>query len=237
MFRTAVWFLGFGSSLVFFMPMLIRLSQLKDASERAKLADGYAKKWSKFLLWIAGAKVIVIGEEKIPVGEAVVYVANHQSNFDIPLILAHLPKNKGFIAKVETLKIPLVWRWMKHMKCVFIDREDMRQQVKAIGEGIAYIKSGQSMVIFPEGTRSATGHLGDFKPGSLKLATKSGATIVPIAIDNSMGLMKKGSNIIKPSHVTLKVLDPISITPEMNRETPELAANIRAQIERSLFMN
>lgn len=206
----------------------------KVEKDQIQMADRMARQWSGFLLWVAGAKVEVLGASKIPTSEAIVYVANHQSNFDIPLMLNKLPHTKGFIAKIETRKIPLVRTWMSFLKCVFIDRSDIRQQVKALGEGIENIKNGQSMVIFPEGTRSPDGELGDFKPGSLKLATKSKAKIVPVAILNSRGLMGKKDWKIKSAEVKLVVCDPMEMTDAMNRETTELANQIKNIIENEM---
>lgn len=237
MIRTLVWFLGFWLSLIYFMPMLLKANKMDSLEKRREFADQMARKWSQFLLKLAGAEVVVENIEKIPVEGSVVYIANHQSNFDIPLMIAHMPKSKGFIAKIETLKIPLVRTWMRHMQCVFMDRSDMRQQVRSITEGVAHLKSGQSIVIFPEGTRSADGRLGEFKAGSFKLATKSGSTIVPVAIVNSMGLMKKGEKTIKSAMVRLVICDPIEITSEMNKETSELCEIVKLRIEEELIRN
>lgn len=234
MIRTIIWFLGFWGSLLFYMPYLHKAKKMDSIEERRQYADEKAKKWSLFLLKLAGAEVEIIGQEKVPVEGSVVYIANHQSNFDIPLMIGHMAKTKGFIAKVETQKIPLVRSWMSFMQCVFIDRDDIRQQVRAISEGVSNLKSGQSIVIFPEGTRSPDGTLGDFKAGSLKLATKSGAPIVPVAIFNSMGLMKKGEKTIRKAKVKLWICDPIFITPEMNRETGALAEMVKSNIQDAL---
>lgn len=234
MIRTIIWFMGFWGSLLFYMPFLYKAKKIDSVEARRTYADEKAKKWSLFLLKLAGANVEVIGQEKLPEESSVVYIANHQSNFDIPLMIGHMTKTKGFIAKVETKKIPLVRSWMAFMQCVFIDRDDIRQQVRAISEGVANIKNGQSIVIFPEGTRSSDGRLGVFKAGSLKLATKSGAPIVPVAIYNSMGLMKKGEKTIRKAKVKLFICDPIYITPEMNRETGALAERVKSNIQEAL---
>jgi len=205
-----------------------------DADEQMRFADKMARKWSMSLLNLAGCEVNVLGGEKIPDDRAVLYVCNHQSNFDIPLMIAYMPKTKGFMAKIETLKLPMVRSWMKHMRCVFMDRSDMRKQVKSISEGIKILKDGQSLVLFPEGTRSPDGELGEFKAGGLKLATKSGATIVPVTINHSKEIMKKGSLLIRPAKVTLTVNDPIEITDEMNRDTITLTESIKSIIESAL---
>ncbi|MDW7660366.1 MAG: lysophospholipid acyltransferase family protein [Bacillota bacterium] len=234
MIRTIIWFAYFWLILIVYMPFLWFAQRIENVDERAAYADRKARYWAEHLLALAGAHVTVTGSEKIPENGAVVYVANHQSNFDIPLMIAFTPKPKGFIAKVEILKMPMIRSWMQHMRCVFIDRDNIRQQVKAISEGVATLKSGHSMIIFPEGTRSKDGTIGEFKAGSLKLATKSGATIVPVAIHNSIGLMQKGSFIIHPSEIKMIICDPIEITAEMNKDTHGLAESIRTMIEKEI---
>ncbi len=235
MLRTVIWFIYFWVSLLFYIPSYFKAKSIKNSSEQMQYADKKARQWMSSLLSLAGCKIEIIGLEKIPMDTAVLYVGNHQSNFDIPLMLTQLPKSKGFIAKIETLKMPFVSDWMKYMRCVFMDRNDIRQQVKGISEGIGYLKEGQSIVLFPEGTRSESGALGDFKPGGLKLATKSGVPIVPVTIKGSIDLMRKGSFKIKPSKVVIIVSDPIEITDEMNKDTKGLTETIKSIIHSNLI--
>ncbi len=229
MIRTIVWFAYFWLSLIGLMPALIKANKMTE-KEKLEFADQKARRWSSQLLKLAGCKVEVIGLEHIPENTAVLYVCNHQSNFDIPLAISHLPKTKGFIAKIELLKMPIVRDWMKHMKCIFMDRSDIRQQVKGISQGVQFLKTGQSMTIFPEGTRSPDGEVKAFKPGGLKLATKSGVPIVPVTIRNSKKIMKKGSLLIKPADVKLIISEPIWIDKEMNKETVALTESVKTII-------
>lgn len=236
MFRTIIWFVFFWGKLVVYLPSYFKAKNMKDLDARSQFADKMARSWMGELLKLAGCKVTVIGIEKVPTDRAVLFVSNHQGNFDIPLMITQLPGKKGFIAKVETLKLPIVRDWMRFMNCVFMDRADIRQQVKSISEGVNILKSGHSMVLFPEGTRSPDGNLLDFKPGGLKLATKSGAPIIPVTINNSMNLMKKGTMKITPAHITIIISDPIEITDEMNRETLKLSEEVKAIIQKSLIL-
>ncbi len=235
MFRTIYWFICFWVKLVLLLPSYFKAKKIEDLEERSQFADKKARDYMGSLLRIAGCETTVIGLENIPKDQSVLFVCNHQSNFDIPLMITQLPGKKGFIAKIETLKLPIIRDWMKFMYCVFMDRDDIRQQVKGISEGVKTLKSGHSMVLFPEGTRSPNGNLLNFKPGGLKLATKSGAAIVPVTINNSMSLMKKGSFKIKPAKVTIIISSPIEITEEMNRDTIKLTEEIKAIIQNSLM--
>jgi len=234
MLRTLIWFLFFWTKLIVYLPSYYKAAKMKDLDLRSQYADKMARKWMGELLKLAGCKVTVIGLEKVPLDKPVLYVSNHQGNFDIPLMITQLPGKKGFIAKIETLKLPIVRDWMRFMNCVFMDRTDIRQQVRCITEGVNILKSGHSMVLFPEGTRSKDGHLLDFKPGGLKLATKSGVPIIPVTINNSMNLMKKGTYKITPAEVTIIISDPIEITDEMNRETIKLTEEVKSIIGKSL---
>ena len=118
----------------------------------------------------------IVSGGKYPFGY-LVFVANHQSDFDIPLIAAYAGKPLGFVAKKEMKKVPIVRDWMEMIKCSFIDRDSARKSMEAILKAIETVKSGHSMVIYPEGTRNK-GYLElEFKAGSFKLATKSHASL------------------------------------------------------------
>jgi 1-acyl-sn-glycerol-3-phosphate acyltransferase len=219
MIRTIIWFIWFWVSLIFTLPFLLwtRIldNQGKD-DQRIKVVNKTASLWSRSVVNLSGAKVTVEGLENLPEGP-VVFIGNHQGNFDIPILLSFIDKPKAFIAKIETLKLPFVSSWMRQMRCVFMDRNDIRQSITAINQGVQYLKEGYSMVIFPEGTRSGSVEMGEFKAGSFKLATKSGVPIVPIAINGSYNIMGKKSLIVKPAEVSVKILKPIE-TAKLSKE-------------------
>lgn len=231
MIRTIIWFLFFWIKLVLYIPSYYKAKKMHDPSDYADLK---AREWMGDLLKLAGCKVKVNGLEHIPKDQTVLFVCNHQSNFDIPLMITTLPGKKGFIAKIETLKLPFVRDWMRFMRCVFMDRSDLRKQVKSISEGIEILKSGHSMVLFPEGTRSPDGKLLEFKAGGFKLATKSGVPIIPVTINGSMHLMKKGTLKITPSEVEIIIGEAIVMTDEMNKETVKLSEEVKNIIMNTL---
>jgi 1-acyl-sn-glycerol-3-phosphate acyltransferase len=219
MIRTIIWFIWFWVSLIFTLPFLLWtkiLDKQGKEDQRIKVVNKTASVWSRSVVNLSGAKVTVEGLENLPEGP-VVFIGNHQGNFDIPILLSFIDKPKAFIAKIETLKLPFVSSWMRQMKCVFMDRNDIRQSITAINQGVQYLKEGYSMVIFPEGTRSGSVEMGEFKAGSFKLATKSGVPIVPIAINGSYNIMGKKSLIVKPAEVSVKILKPIE-TAKLSKE-------------------
>lgn len=188
--------------------------------------------WARFLIMMAGVRVKVYGGEKVPSEGPVLFISNHQGNFDIPVLLGYINKSKGFLAKIELTKIPIVHSWMQKMGCVFINRSDMRQSVKAIQQCAEVLKKGQSMVIFPEGTRSKGDTMAEFKKGSLRVAEKVKIPIVPVSISGTYKIMEANKNRIQPSDVTITISDPVfydKLSEEEKNNFHSLMRNIVAQ--------
>lgn len=190
--------------------------------------------WASFILKLSGCKVHVEGLENIPKDRAALFVANHQSNFDIPLLMSVIDTPKGFIAKKELENIPLLSKWMKYIQCVFMDRDNLRQSAESIVKGINILKSGYSMVIFPEGTRSKGGQHSDFKAGSFKLATKSKSLIVPVTIDGTYKVLEESNNKIKASNLKVIIHKPIDTTTLSKDELNTLHEDVQNIVFNSL---
>ncbi len=232
--RTAAFYVTFFGYLLFSFIHLKKAKMYNDPNKNVEEQDKFKhilpKKWARLLLKAAGTEVHVKGEENMPEG-AVLLVSNHEGNFDIPVLLGSLQKPFGFISKMEVKKIPIVSRWMEVMNCVFMDRKDRRQSIKAIREGIKIVKEGHSIVVFPEGTRSKGGPVGDFKAGSLRLAVDAEAPIVPIAIKGTSDLMEKNNNWIKSGKVVVSVLPAITHDQYKDMETKQLNAMLEEIIK------
>lgn len=237
MFRTIKWYVKFIGSLIIKKPYLKKADKL--------LADGKNQEYEEYVTenvssWAmkrmtdSGANVVVHGIENLPKDGSMLFVSNHQSNFDILLLLSYLPVSKGFVAKVELAKFPFINEWMKRIHCLFMDRHDIKQSAQIIIEGIKQLKSGINMVIFPEGTRSKTGELGEFKAGSFKLAVKSKRPLVPITIDGTRKIMEANNYKIKAETVNLYIHKPIDTTQLSKEEIAELPEKVKAIIEADL---
>jgi 1-acyl-sn-glycerol-3-phosphate acyltransferase len=164
----------------------------------------------RFILWLCGTKLTVIGEENVPKDEAVLYIGNHRSYFDIVITYARCPGLTGYIAKNAMAKVPLLSIWMRRLHCLFINREDVKEALKTILAGIDHIKNGISVCIFPEGTRNTTAEMMlPFKEGSFKIAEKTGCSIVPMAITNSAEIWENHFPKIKKTHVIVEYGKPI----------------------------
>ena len=163
----------------------------------------------KLMLKVAGVRLTVIGEENVPKDQAVLYVGNHRSYFDILLTYSRCPRLTGYVAKVEMLRYWLLRDWMKALYCLFLDREDIKAGLKTILQGIEYIKRGISICIFPEGTRNRTDEMMPFKEGSMKMAEKTGCPIIPMAITNSAEIFENHLPIVRPCRVIVEYGSPI----------------------------
>ncbi len=211
MLFTILYGIYFVINLLFFSTYLIIvypfLMIFKAKSSWEKLLFSSASLWARFVVYGTGSKVEVIGVEKIP-DRNVLFVSNHQSYFDIPVILGFLKRLVGFIAKIELKKVPVLNFWIKRIHCVFIDRKKLKEAGKFIEEGIENLRNGYNMVVFPEGTRSKSQKMKAFKPGSFRLAFESSIPIVPITLNNTYKIFEEKGKIQK-SNVKIIVHDPI----------------------------
>ncbi len=173
----------------------------------------------KLIMLLTGSKVTVIGEEHVPKDQAVLYIGNHRSYFDIVLTYARCPGLTGYVAKDSMKKIPLLSTWMERLYCLFLDRKNIKEGMKMILKGIEQIKGGISMCIFPEGTRNKDpeGPMLPFKEGSFKMAEKTGCPIIPMAITNTADIFENHIPWIRPANIILEYGEPIYVK-ELSKE-------------------
>lgn len=201
------------------------IKKFKGEEAANKYAGDSIRLWSKFTIDIIGIDLEVEGKENIPEGPCV-FIGNHTSILDIPVVYYASNKNIGFIAKKEILKTPILGYWLKKANCIPLDRENTREAIKAIAGGVENLKNGYSMMIFPEGTRSKDGKVGEFKKGSLKLATKAKVPVVPVAIDGAFKSFEKEREF-KPSKIKIIFSKPIETKSLTREEEKTLSGKIR----------
>lgn len=163
---------------------------------------------AKLTLRLAGITLDVRGRERIPMGRAAVFMANHQSNCDPPAIVTVLPPVL-ILVKQEFFRVPVLGRGMRLRGFVAVNRADRAQSIRAIEEAQRRLQSGQSFLVFPEGTRSPDGRLLPFKKGVFRMALRAGAPIVPVSISGSRRIMPKGQLAIRPGLVRVTFHTPI----------------------------
>jgi len=173
-----------------------------------------AKGWGRSLLWLCGIRARVAGLEHVDPSRIYLVMANHQSLFDIPFINAVMGIRIRFLAKKSLRLIPIFGWYLRQAGYFPIDRALVLSAYKMVERIIEIVKRGESVMIFPEGTRSRDGSLGEFKRGSLMAALKAGVPILPVAIDGSYNIMPRGTWLVRPTTVTLGIARPIMIRSE-----------------------
>lgn len=167
--------------------------------------------WARMILWVSGVKAEAFGTEHADPHSPKIYMSNHQSAFDIFVLLDKLRVNFKFILKQELMGIPILGFAMRRTGYIAIDRRDPRKAVVSMHEAARKIRGGASVLVFPEGTRSPDGQLGSFKKGGFHLALKAGCDIIPLTIVDSYRIMPKGTLRINRGRIVMVVGKPISV--------------------------
>jgi len=160
----------------------------------------------------SGIAFRVAGREHLPLDRSAVYCSNHQSNIDPPVLFEALHPRMHILYKAELDALPLLARAFRMGGFIPVDRRHKEAAMRSIDAGAASIRAGNSFLIFPEGTRSKTAELLPFKKGGFIMAIKAGAPIVPVAVQGGRDAMRKGSWIIRPVTVSIRVGEPIETT-------------------------
>ncbi len=189
--------------------------------------------WGSAVTKKAGIKVNVQGLENIPEGP-VVFVSNHQGNFDIPIFGTAIPTHQlAFVAKASLKKLPFYGNWIRDIRSVFMEREDARAALKAIQEGVDLLKKGFSLVMFPEGTRARSSNMAEFKKGSLRLATKAGVPVVPVTLNGSYKAFEE-KGLVCPCEVDFYIHPAIDTASLSKVEANDLAATVEQIVRTKL---
>lgn len=221
-----------GTLITFVIYALMRILFLKRAANAFMWAS--ARLWSRLITLFLGGKVTVYGKENLPVkgddGHHCI-VGNHESYLDITNILGFCKLRTGFVAKKELKAVPFLNIWMVAFGCTFIKRGGIKSSIDAINKAVKNIQKGVQMVIFPEGTRSKNGHIGEFKPGALKLAIRSKASIIPIAMTGSRSAFESRMRIKPFPRIKISILPLIDVKELTKEEKDGLALNLENQIK------
>jgi 1-acyl-sn-glycerol-3-phosphate acyltransferase len=169
------------------------------------------RRWAKMFCRIAGVRVKIEGTEKLRPDTGYIYCANHLSQFDIFSFQGYFPLNFRWLAKEELFKVPFLGRAMTNAGAIAINRSQGREALKSLQKAAERIKTGTSVLIFPEGTRSADGMLHPFKAGAMLIAIKAGVPIVPVAFIGSYSVLPKGAWLTRPGTITIRIGDPVTI--------------------------
>jgi 1-acyl-sn-glycerol-3-phosphate acyltransferase len=182
-------------------------------------------------LALTGIRVRIVGAEHLPLNRAAVYCANHESNVDPPVLFSALHPRMHILYKQEIDRIPILARAFRLGGFIPIDRRNKESAARSIERGAQSIRAGHSFLIFPEGTRSRTGELLPFKKGGFIMAIKAQAPIVPIAVQGGRAAMTKGSWVIRPVTVSIRVGRPVETEGLGIDERADVILRVRCAIE------
>lgn len=222
------------AALSFGVGIIITLLFAPFSKSKIKTFQVAAHRWSRFLMFFSGVRITLSGIENVPKDKPAVIAVNHQAAADILLVLAYLPTTFRFAIKKELFKIPVFGWYLRKAGYISIDRKSTLSAYRTVEMIIEVIKAGESVLIFPEGTRTRTGELGKFKRGSLFAALKSGAPIVPVAISGSFHIMPSGTWLLNPCPVKFSIAPPIEIKSEAdyNNKVEEIRSIIAEMLKK-----
>jgi 1-acyl-sn-glycerol-3-phosphate acyltransferase len=199
------------------------------------VCEAAPRRWSRLLLRAAGVRVVAENADSLQTPVPQIIVANHVSWFDVLAIAAATPRRYLFVAKKEVRRVPFLGRAADVCGHIYIDRSDHQaalESLAALRERLA--KERPVIIMFPEGTRSATGDLQPFKKGAFVLAIQAGADVVPTAILGSRAVMKKHSLLIHPGTITVRFGRPIEVGGMTMEERDRLMHDSREALARLL---
>jgi 1-acyl-sn-glycerol-3-phosphate acyltransferase len=200
-----------------------------DSSGR--LPNKISRCWARWLLRVSGVRLTVTGLEKINPHESYVFVANHRSYMDTPVVLASLPMEFRFFAKKGLFQIPFLGTHLNRAGHLAVPRGDARASVKTMTLGAELIRERKiSVLLFPEGGRSRTGAMREFKEGAAYIAIKGSVPVVPLGICGTRAVLPWGSARVRPGHVYLKIGDPISTTTMTLKDRQQLTETLVHQV-------
>ena len=202
---------------------------------RGSIYNFFVRLWSRVILIISGVKVKVTGLENVDKNQSYIIAANHQSHFDIPVLISFLPLSVRMIAKKELFRIPILGWSMYIAGHVSIDRESGKRALVSIKKASERIKRKKiSIVIYPEGTRSPDGEVGEFKKGSFRLVLESKLPVLPVSIIGSRNILPKNSLRINKGEVGVVIGEPIITENIEKRDINELKEKTRSEIIKNM---
>lgn len=215
--------------LTFFVSV-ISLFDLMWGRKSELKAQVFPRYWGRILCRLAGVKVRVEGFEHIDPDQTYIFAGNHVSQYDIFSFQGYFPHDFRWIAKKELFKIPLFGHAMHRVGYIPIDRSHGRQAMKSLEEAAKRIAGGSSVLIFPEGTRSADGRLHEFKAGAVLLAIKAGVPIVPLGFNGSREVLPKGKLLPCGGEIVIRIGPPIATDHFKSSDKQLLAGELQAAV-------
>ncbi|MFY0600001.1 MAG: 1-acyl-sn-glycerol-3-phosphate acyltransferase [Cyclobacteriaceae bacterium] len=181
------------------------------------------------ILWGCGVKLAVEGGDDLDDDESYVFVCNHLSTLDIPALFRAIPHNLHFVAKKELKWVPFIGWYMFANGMIFVDRSNRKKAIASLDRAGKLIKKGKDVLMFPEGTRSKSGEMAEFKKGPFMLATKADIAVVPVSIQGTEKVLPASHFELKPGKVLVRIGKPMRI--KADQDIKDYITEVRAEVE------
>lgn len=191
--------------IAFFTVIYSILSLFAIIIKNNRMYFALARSWSKVLLFFAGIKVKIEGKENIRKGISYIFISNHASHFDIPVLLSSLSDMLALVYKRELKKIPIFGFALGLSPHISIDRSHPKKAIESINTAVEKLETGSSVLVFPEGTRSLDGTMSEFKRGAFMIASRSGKPIIPVSVTGTFNILPRNEFNIRSGKVTVKI--------------------------------
>lgn len=237
--RTLVTMLVLAVVTTIFAAILVVAALIGIPNTPESLYDKLPRGWARAVLWAAGVKVRLHGMDRIDRHGTYIFICNHVSLFDILGLVARLPRN-NFVAKAELFKIPVFGPGMRVLGTVPMERENQKAAFGSYEIAAARIRSGSSVVVFPEGTRGTSYPIRRFKKGPFVLAIKAAAPIVPVVIYGTLDILPKGKLFLHPRDMDIYLLDAVPTAGMTYDDREQLARTVHDRMEtvmNDLYLN
>lgn len=231
--RMIMWYTVTMTCFIFTYPAIFYARYLHNKQEYDK-RDWYAHKFmsrlARFLFYVSGSRLTIVGSENIPKNRPVLFVSNHQGHMDSVVILGFIKKSKGFISITEFERFPIMGKWMEYMGSVFIERGNIRQTFLTINKAKDNLKRGQSMVVFPEGKLSDGNKVTEFERGWMLMIRNIKVPIVPITVSGSYKILAYDGKTMKPGRIQCTISEPIETDGLKKEDEQAFLENLRSII-------
>ena len=224
---TGVWIVITVSTVLFGLPAIVAAF----VPPRGEWFLRFARGWARTILFCARIPVKVLHPERLADGRSFVVVANHESFSDILVLLAKLPLSVRFLTKKSVFRVPVLGWSIRAAGFVPVDRGNRARSLTTVEAALALLKSGRSLVVFPEETRARTGELLPFKSGAALLAVRSGYPLLPVGIAGTRRALPRGTLAISPGPVAMAIGRPIEVAGRSARDRDEVTRQAREAIE------
>ncbi len=234
-----IWLFFLMLSTVVIGPIILLILLIPHVDSGARFTYRYlAVTWAWINLTLTGVRVKVLGREKVDRNKSYIVMTNHQSNLDVLALATRLPLQMRWIAKRELMKVPIFGIAIKRMGMIIIDRSDPDKAHESMKAADERIKSGLSIIIFPEGTRSRDGRLLEFKKGGFVMALSTKTPILPVTINGSRFCLPKGGLFsLRPGKIQMIIHDIVDVTGLTIEDRDRLLTKVRGIIEGGLDLS